>query len=176
MKAQNPRFELLRKQLNLADLDQEAGFFVLANLSEVEVSASDGPSPASNAIYYALNKEQPQNHLHHLFSDDYHILIEGGPADYFVFHPDKRVEKFTLGREVELNQRLMVTTPGGCAKAIRLHDTADYLLVGSVVTPAWKPDRITIGAGQSFIDAYAGTAEWATPEFLISLIGPNWRD
>ena len=29
--------------------------------------------------------------------DDTHILIEGGPVDYFIFHPDGHAEKITLG-------------------------------------------------------------------------------
>mgnify|MGYP002632572430 CR=1 FL=1 len=176
MKTDNARFEDLRKRLNLAHLDHESGFFAVERVSAIQVEASDGHSAASNAIYYALSPDQPQNHLHHLSSDDYHILIEGGPADYFIFHPDARVEKYTLGRNIEHGQRLMIPTPGACAKAIRLHKDANYLLVGSVVTPAYTPNRVTIGAGQSFIETYEGAADWATPGFLKSLIGPNWID
>lgn len=174
MTTDTARFEDLRKRLNLTHLDHESGFFAVEYVSAIEVEASDGRSHASNAIYYALNQDQPQNHLHQLSSDDYHILIEGGPADYFIFHPDAHVEKYTLGRNLESDQRLMIATPGGCAKAIRLHKDADYLLTGSVVTPAYSPNRVRIGAGQSFIETYKGATDWATPDFLRSLIGPNW--
>ena len=168
------RFEEIKKMLKLGSLEKESGLFAVENVSSLEVTAADGPSPASNCIYYALTREYPQNHLHWLFPDDHHILIEGGPADYFVFHPDGSVKKQTLGRLLSADQKLMLAIPGGCGKAIRLHPDSEYLLVGSVVTPAWNKNRISFGAGQAFIDTYSGKAEWATPEFLGELIGPNW--
>lgn len=79
-----------------------------------------------------------------------------------------------MGRDVDAGQHLLVASPGGTAKAIVLHPDADYLLVGSVLSPAWSPQRTRIGAGQPFIDKYAGSADWATPEFLQALIGPNF--
>jgi len=38
--------------------------------------------------YYMLTRDLPINYLHWLAPDDTHILIEGGPVDYFIFHPD----------------------------------------------------------------------------------------
>jgi hypothetical protein len=44
-----------------------------------------------------------------------------------------------------------------------------------VLTPQWTPDRVRIGAGTEFVERFAGAAPWATPEFLRTLIGPNWN-
>ncbi|MDA0348766.1 MAG: cupin domain-containing protein [Verrucomicrobia bacterium] len=170
------RLESLKTRLGLRPLGGEGGLFTEAYVSNLMVEATDGPSPASNCIYYALTKDQPQNHLHHLVSDDYHILIEGGPADYYIFHPEGKAESITLGCDLEAGQKMVVATPANCWKAIRLNLHAKYVLIGSVVTPAWNPNRITIGSGQSFIDTYVGKADWATTEFLRSLIGPNWEE
>lgn len=170
------RLETLKARLGLRHLEGEGGLFTEAYISNLSVEAGNGPSQASNGIYYALTKDHPQNHLHHLASDDYHILIEGGPADYYIFHPDGKAEAISLGADLEAGQSLMVPTPANCWKAIRLNQHAKYVLVGSVVTPAWNPNRIAIGAGQSFIDTYAGKAEWATPQFLRALIGPNYEE
>ncbi len=63
---------------------------------------------------------------------------------------------------------------GGCYKSILLRPDADYALIGSVVTPAWNPNRARVGADQSFIDRYVGAADWATEAFLRELIGPNF--
>ncbi|MCZ6671627.1 MAG: cupin domain-containing protein [Verrucomicrobia bacterium] len=172
----NERLEELISILQLSHLDHESGLFVVESISEILIEAPDGKSPASNCIYYALTKDHPQNHLHWLMPDDYQILIEGGPADYYVFHPEGKVENFTMGRDLANGHKMIVATPGNCRKAIRLHSEADYLLVGSVVTPAWNPDRITFGAGQDFIRRYAGKAGWATPDFLKELIGPNFKE
>ena len=163
-------------QLGLQYLDHESGLYSVEHISEIEVQSNLGPSPASNCIYYALTRDHPQNHLHWLGPDDHHILIQGGPADYFLFYPDGSLEKKTLGLNLAEDQRPIIIAPGGCGKAVRLHDSADLLLVGSVVTPAWTPNRVTFGADQTFIDQYTEKAEWATPELLKSLIGPNWKE
>jgi len=130
--------------------------------------------PAGNCISYALTRSHPQNHLHWLAGDDSHVLIDGGPADYYQFFPNGRVERQRMGRALDRGECLIVTTPGDCWKAVRLDPEADFLLVGSVVTPAWAPDRVRVGAGQAFVDRYAGAADWARPEFLKELIGPNF--
>ena len=163
-------------QLDLRYLDHESGLFAVESISNLEVQFEDGKSPASNCIFYALTQDYPQNHLHRLSPDDHHILIDGGPADYFLFYPDGYATRQTLGRDLSAGQKLIVVAPGGCQKAIRLHSEADFLLVGSVVTPAWSPERVTFGGGQAFIDQFSGVADWATSEFLKELIGPNWID
>ena len=123
---------------------------------------------------YLLKSELPQNHLHWLASDDTHILLEGGPVDYFIFHPDGRAEKVTLGRNAAAGQRLLVAVPARAWKALRLHPGADYVLLANVLTPEWTPDRVKIGAGGEFLQRYTGSAPWATEAFLRELIGPNF--
>jgi uncharacterized protein len=164
------------KKLGLIHLDHESGLLKEEVVSRLLVRSSDGISPASSCIYYALTREFPQNHLHWLMPDDYHILIDGGPADYFLFLPDGNVDKRTLGRNIEGGEQLIVTAPAGAYKALQLHPGSDFVLVGSVITPAWKPERVRFGAGQKFIDRYSGKADWATASFLKELIGPNWKE
>src|SRR5210317_2137790 len=96
------------KQLGLQELDKESGLFVVEHSSSIEVEATDGLSPASNCIYYALTQEHPQNHLHWLIPDDHHILIAGGPADYFLFYPNGELQKKTLGLDLAKQQRPIV--------------------------------------------------------------------
>ena len=136
-----------------------------------------------------LTRELPVNYLHWLEPDDTHVLLDGGPVDYFVFHPDGRAEKFTLGRDVAAGERLVVPVPGGCWKALRLHPGAGFALMANVLSPgfppmsesekAWTevitPDRVRIGAGAAWIARYRGAAPWATEGFLRELIGPNFR-
>ncbi len=155
-------------------LNAEAGLFEVIRVSDLSVTASDGDSPVSNAIYFMLTKSEPQNYLHWLYSDDYQTLIEGGPADYYLFFADGSVAKYTMGRDLKNGQVLVVPCPANAAKAIVLHESASHLLVSSVVTPAWSPQRARIGADESFVDQYAGQADWATPEFLSFLVGPNF--
>lgn len=166
--------EKLISSLNLTHLNAEAGLFSVINVSDFEVISPDGPSPVSNAIYFMLTRSEPQNYLHWLYSDDYQTIIEGGPADYYLFHPDGSVDKFTMGHDLEQGHTLVVPCPANSAKAIVLHKDASHLLISSVVTPAWSPERARIGGDESFIEKYAGSADWADPDFLRFLIGPNF--
>ncbi len=167
------RVQELITRLNLRHLNGEAGLYSVVRVSDLEITASDGNSPVSNAIYFMLTREEPQNYVHWLFSDDYQALIEGGPADYYLFHEDGSVEKQTMGRDIAAGQTLFVPVPAGTRKAIVLHESASHLLVSSVVTPAWSPQRARIGGGSDFIEKYKGRADWATIDHLKFLIGPN---
>ena len=171
---ESARARELIDRLNLKHLNVESGLFSVIKVSDVMVEADDGPSPASNCIYLMLSKTYPQNFVQWLFSDDYQVLIEGGPADYYLFYEDGRSEKITMGRDLSKGQRMIVPSPGGTAKAIVLHEEAEYLLVGSILSPAWSPQRARIGADESFIETYTDSSDWATPEFLKYLVGPNF--
>lgn len=160
--------------LGLQHLALESGWFTVTHVSAEQVVAADGPSPVSNAIYFMLTRDRPINYVHRMVADDIQTLIDGGPADYYLFHPDGSVERITMGRDTAAGQQPMVVQPAHTAKAIVLRPGADFLLVGSVVTPAWNPDRIVIGGDQTFLDTYVGKAPWATEAFLRRLIGPNF--
>lgn len=169
------RSQALIEALNLQPLNMESGLFNVVYVSAHEVTAIDGPSPASNCIYYMLTAAMPQNNLHWVWPDDYQVLIEGGPADFYLFYADGRAEKITMGRDVANGQQLIIACPGDTYKAILLHDNAEFLLTGSILTPAWNPQRARIGGGEQFISRYANVAPWATVDFLRQLIGPNWE-
>jgi len=170
-----PRVRELIAQLRLEPLAGESGLFAVIGGSAQAVETGGHALPAQSQIYYLLTRELPVNYLHWLASDDTHILLEGGPVDYFIFHPDGRAEKITLGRDLAAGQRLVIAVPGGCWKALRLHPGAGHALMANVLSPAWTPDRVKIGADDTFVRRYAGRADWATEEFLRGLIGPNAR-
>jgi hypothetical protein len=48
--------------------------------------------------------------------------------------------------------------------------------MANALSPEFTPDRVTIGESQSFIDRFANKSPWATPEFLRTLIGPNFKN
>lgn len=90
----------------------ESGLFNVVRVSDIEVETAGEFSPASNAIYLALNQDEPVNYLQWVFCDDYQVLIEGGPANYYLFYEDGRSEKITMGRDITNGQKLMVQTTG----------------------------------------------------------------
>ena len=133
------------------------------------------PLAVQSQNYYMLTRERATNYLHWLASDDTHILIEGGPVDYFIFHPDGRAEKVTLGMDLAGGERPVVAVPGGCWKALRLRDGSRYALMANTLSPEFTPDRVRIGEGAAWLRRYKGKTPWASEAMLRELIGPNWK-
>jgi predicted cupin superfamily sugar epimerase len=164
----------LIQTLHLTVLPKESGYLGIIGRSEQMVNVDGRALAVQSQNYYMLTRERPINYLHWLVPDDTHILIEGGPVDYFIFHPDGRAEKVTLGLDVAAGQRPVVAVPGGCWKALRLRDGASYALMANTLSPEFTPDRVKIGAGPDWVKRFANSAPWATPQALRELIGPNW--
>jgi uncharacterized protein len=165
--------ELIRT-LNLQVLPRESGYLGIIGRSAQTVTVDGRSLAVQSQNYYMLTRDRPVNYLHWLAPDDTHILLEGGPVDYFIFHPDGRAETVTLGLDLTAGERPVVAVPGGCWKALRLRDGARYALMANTLSPEFTPDRVKIGAGADWVKRYAGSAPWATPNTLRELIGPNW--
>ena len=160
--------------LHLTVLPKESGYLGIIGRSEQMVNVEGRALAVQSQNYYMLTRERPINYLHRLVPDDTHILIEGGPVDYFIFPPDGRAEKVTLGLDLAAGQRPVVAVPGGCWKALRLRDGASYALMANTLSPEFTPDRVKIGAGPDWVKRFANSAPWATPQALRELVGPNW--
>ena len=168
------RAQELIRELRLHVLPKESGYLGLIGES-AQKAVFDGRTLAvQSQVYSMLTRDRPINYLHWLAPDDTHILIEGGPVDYFIFHPDGHVEKFVLGRDVAHGQRPLVAVPGGCWKALKLHEDAGYALMANALSPEFTPDRVHIGAGPAWIERFKDKEPWATAQRLRELIGPNW--
>jgi hypothetical protein len=153
----------------------ESGYLGLIGQSTQTIPIDGHAIAIQSQVYYMLTRDRPVNYLHWLASDDTHILIEGGPVDYFIFHPDGRAERVVLGRDLAAGQRPVVAVPGHCWKALRLHPGASYALMANALSPEWTPDRVKIGAGEAWLKQYRNAAPWATEQNLRTLIGPNWK-
>ena len=164
----------LIRMLNLNVLPKESGYLGIIGQSSQRVTLDGRALAVQSQNYYMLTRELPINYLHWLAPDDTHILIEGGPVDYFIFHPDGHAEKITLGMDLAAGERPVVAVPGNCWKALRLHKGAAYALMANTLSPEFTPDRVKIGAGPDWVKRFTNSAPWATPELLRALIGPNW--
>jgi predicted cupin superfamily sugar epimerase len=169
------RAQELIRLLKLEPLPRESGYLGIIGKSAQMVSVDGRRLAVQSQNYYMLTRERPINYLHWLASDDTHILIEGGPVDYFIFHPDGRAEKVTLGMDLAAGERPVVAVPGGCWKALRLRDGARYALMANTLSPEFTPDRVRIGEDAAWVKRYTGQAPWATETTLRQLIGPNWK-
>ncbi len=172
--ASSARAIQLIRILKLTALPKESGYLGIIGLSAQKVNVNGRLLAVQSQNYYMLSRDRPINYLHRLAPDDTHVLVEGGPVDYFIFHPDGKVEKVTLGFDYASGQRPVIAVPGGCWKALRLHDGANYALMVNALSPEFTPDRVRIGEGAAWIRRFAGAAPWATPATLREFIGPNW--
>ena len=120
----------LIQTLHLTVLPKESGYLGIIGRSAQMVTVDGRALAVQSQNYYMLTRDRPINYLHWLVPDDTHILIEGGPVDYFIFHPDGRAEKITLGLDLAAGQRPVVAVPGGCWKALRLRDGASLRVDG----------------------------------------------
>jgi predicted cupin superfamily sugar epimerase len=108
--------ELIRV-LKLEVLPRESGYLGIIGRSAQTIIVGGRTLAVQSQNYYMLTRDRPVNYLHWLAPDDTHILIEGGPVDYFIFHPDGRADKVTLGLDLVAGQHPVVAVPGGCWKA-----------------------------------------------------------
>ena len=164
--------ELIRL-LHLQPLPKESGYLGIIGVSAQQVTVDGRPLAVQSQNYYMLTGDRPINYLHQLVPADTHILIEGGPVDYYIFHPDGRAELLTLGMDLAHGQRPVIAVPAGCWKALRLRPGAHYALMANTLSPEFTPDRVRIGEDDAWIHRFTGAAPWATPAFLRQLIGPN---
>jgi len=172
--------EMLIEELGLTPLAGESGYIGYISTSSIVVEQDGKQLKANDSIYYLLNRERPINYLHWLAPDDTHILLDGGPVHYYEFHEEEGKycsSHHLVGRKILNGERPVLMIPGGSWKALVLPVDVEYALMATILTPEWTddPSRLRIGAGQEFIDHYASTSGWATPEFLRRLIGPNFK-
>jgi predicted cupin superfamily sugar epimerase len=165
--------ELIR-ELGLKVLPKESGYLGIVGVSDEKVTVRGRAFGEQSQNYYMLTRELPINYLHWLEPTDTHVLIEGGPVDYFIFCKGKKAEKRVLGMDLKAGQRPIVAVPAGCWKALRLTGGAAYALMANALSPEFTADRVRIGAGEDWVREWAGSAPWATREFLREMIGPNW--
>jgi predicted cupin superfamily sugar epimerase len=172
--AGDARAKELIRILKLAELPKESGYLGVIGVSPQEVILAGRPLAVQSQNYYMLTRDRPINYLHWLAPDDTHILLEGGPVDYYIFHPAGQVEKVTVGLDYAAGQRPVIVIPGGCWKALQLHQGASYALLVNALSPEFTPDRVRIGEDADWVKRYTGQADWATGDKLRELIGPNW--
>jgi predicted cupin superfamily sugar epimerase len=95
--ATDARARELIRTLKLSVLPKESGYLGIIGVSAQKVNVRGRMHAVQSQNYYMLTRERPIDYLHWLEPDDTHILVEGGPVDYFIFHPEGGVEKVTLG-------------------------------------------------------------------------------
>ncbi|MEZ4661281.1 MAG: cupin domain-containing protein [Caldilineaceae bacterium] len=76
-------------------MEGESGYYALRPSSEFCIDIGGRNCPHSS-IYHLLTRRYPINFLHWLASEDIHILVDGGPLDYYLFAEDGEVAHVRL--------------------------------------------------------------------------------
>lgn len=159
-----------RRRLGLEPLAGESGWWAPLSTSQLMLRDGSAPVAAHSAIYYLLDAERPINYWHRLASDDIHVLVEGGPVEYFLVDETSQIEREVLGADLVAGHRPVVTAPAGTTKALRLVDPDGFALIASVVTPAWSPERLRIGAPDL---GAASLPAWLDADLVDTLTAPD---
>ena len=147
------------RALGLEPLPGESGWWAPHFRSAVPVGSDLGPTTACNVIFYLLDAERPINAWHRLASDDTHSLLDGGPVENLTGADDGILRTTVLDAD-----HPVISVPAGSYKALRLLQPDTFALMGSVVTPAWTPERVRIEP-----PALRMRPEWLTDALMSAL-------
>jgi predicted cupin superfamily sugar epimerase len=107
------------------------------------------------SIFYLLTDAGPVGHFHRNRSDIVHYFHLGDPIEYFLIHPDGRLETAVMGPDPTRGQRLQLTVAGGIWKASRLTDgPAGYGLISEAVTPGFDYADMTLGRTSELVQRF----------------------
>jgi uncharacterized protein len=106
-----------------------------------------------SSIFYLLTDDESVGHWHCNKSDVIHYHHLGAPINYFMIHPDGRLESATLGADLLAGQQLQLTVPGGVWKASHLCG-GDYGLVSEAVSPAFDYRDMTLGDRRFLLELF----------------------
>jgi predicted cupin superfamily sugar epimerase len=136
----------------------EGGFFrrTYAADDQPRVSTEGGERFSMTSIFYLLTRDGPIGHFHRNRSDIVHYFQLGDPIDYFLIHPDGRLETVTMGPDPRRGHRLQLTVPGGLWKASRLHTGGahGYGLISEAVSPGFDYADMTLGSTSTLTAAF----------------------
>lgn len=137
--------ETLIRSLSLKRHLTEGGFYSEEYVAE-EFLLGDG-RPAMDTIYYMLTEESPVGHFHRNESDIVHFFHIGSPLKYTTISPDRVVDGFVLGTQLEQGQHLQRVVKAGYWKATELMP-GDYSfgLISEAVVPAFSPAKRVVAS------------------------------
>ncbi len=156
---------LIINQLNLTE-HKEGGYFsrTYCSASTVVTDRMPAERPLLTSIYYLLTADRPTGHFHLNKSDIIHYFHDGDPITYLIIHPDGKLEKIIMGRDLSQNQHYQITVKGGCWKASTL-EQGEYGLISEAVSPGFDYRDMEMGSKEKLQLAFPHL--WGTIEKYI---------
>ena len=151
-----PTAEELIKALDL-DGHVEGGFFrrTFEATDTPRIPTEGGDRFSMTSIFYLLTSGGPVGHFHMNRSDIVHYFHLGDPIDYFLIHPNGRLEMLTMGPNPVEGHLLQMTVPGGIWKASRLQTgPIGYGLISEAVSPGFDYGDMKLGSQQTLVNSF----------------------
>lgn len=126
----------IKALLNLQPHPVEGGFFRRTYTSAAALELPRGPRPAATAIYYLL-EPGTFSEMHRLDSDEIFHFYLGDPVEMLQLHPGGSSAVFTLGPDIQADQRVQLLVPAGVWQGTRLIGDGKVALLGCTVTPGF---------------------------------------
>lgn len=141
----------------------EGGYFrrTYEATGQPRLGSGDEARFSMTSIFYLLTAEGPVGHFHRNRSDIVHYFQLGDPIDYFLIHPDGRLETVTLGPDPREGHRLQLTVPGSIWKASRLTAGGEhgYGLISEAVSPGFDYRDMTLGTTSALLEIFPDHAD-----------------
>lgn len=110
------------------------------------------------SIYYLLTREAPTGHWHLNRSDILHFWHLGAPVEYYLIHPDGRLETAVLGPDLAAGQQLQLVVRGGVWKASHL-PAGGYGLISEAVSPGFDYADMALGERAELLSRFPQHAD-----------------
>ncbi|MFF3749500.1 cupin domain-containing protein [Streptomyces sp. NPDC002018] len=127
---------LLRTRLGLTP-HVEGGYYRQTYQTTRTLPTPRGERYVANSILYLLDEESPIGFLHSNTSDITHFVHGPGPIRYRMLAPDGSLHEETLGTDVAVGERPVITCPAGWWKSSALDDAVDAGLISELVAPGF---------------------------------------
>lgn len=108
------------------------------------IETPGGARYTMTSIYYLLSADSPIGHWHLNRSDIVHYFHLGAALDYYLIHPDGRLQTARLGPDLAGGEQLQLAVPGGVWKASHL-PAGTHGLVSEAVSPGFDDADMQLG-------------------------------
>lgn len=121
-----------------------------------------------SSIYYLLSHCSPVGYLHRNRSDIMHYFHMGQSIEYLLLGADGKLQRVTMGHDLDSGQRLQLCVPANVWKASRLLG-GDFGLISEAVSPGFDYDDMEMADQRLLADL--------SPELrgqLAPYVKPGW--
>ncbi|HEV2066447.1 MAG TPA: cupin domain-containing protein [Thermomicrobiales bacterium] len=152
--------------LDLEPLPIEGGFFRQTYVvhGHPELGSAD---PQVSAIFYLVTPEA-YSALHRLRYDEMFHFYLGDPCSMIVCDQSGTLDRITLGHEVRDHQQVQQLVPAGSWQGLRLRDGGRFALLGTTMSPGFRPDAFELAAITD-VDGFASDVR----ESLLPFLAPS---